>query len=180
MVVVNHIVVGQGVGGPEHYPAGPVRVDAVIAYEAAIGQGGRTVDLNPGGMVVVNGGVSNHRAMGRLPNRNAIIGVVGGAVIMGGDVDQLIVSRVDHRNAVVLGVFDFCVLNANEAGDPVARIGNFNALVGDIGAVTDQASDDGVLTASGGNQQTPRRAHWRLERNCSTHSGGQRKGGTPR
>ena len=110
MVIVNHVVVGQGVGRREDQATGPVGVGAVIPYDAAIGRGGRAVDLNPSGMVVVKGGVCNQRAVGRLPNINAVIRIIRGAVIMSGDADKLIVSRARHCDAMVLGVFDFHIL----------------------------------------------------------------------
>ena len=75
--------------------------------------------------------------MGRLTDINAVIRVVRSAVIVDREPDKFIVSRADHQEAVVLGVFDFHVLQANEAGSPKGGIGNFNPLGGDIDAVTD-------------------------------------------
>ena len=180
MVVVNHIVIGQGVGRGEDQAAGPVGVGAGIAHDATIRWGGRAVDHQPGGMVVVDSGVGNQRAMSCFTDIDAVIRVVGGAVIMHREPDKLIVRRAGHQDAMVLGVFDFHILQANETGGTVAGIGNLNTIVGDIAAITDQATDNGILTAGCGNRHTPPCPHRRLERDCANRGGFERKGGTPR
>ena len=129
MVVVHQIVVHQGISRPEDQPAGPVGGDAVIAHDAAIRQGGRTVEVNPIGVVVVKERVSNQRAMGRFPDINAVIQVVGAAVVMHREAEQLIVGRANHKDALPLGIFDLDILQANEAGGPRAGIGNLNPIV---------------------------------------------------
>src|SRR5947207_1640601 len=160
MVVVDHVVVSQGVGRGEEQATGPVGVGAVVAYDTAIGRGSRVVDQNPGGLAVVHDGVGKQGAMGCFTDINAVIRVVGSAVIMYREPDKLIVRRARDQEAVVLGVFDFHVLQANEASSPKGGIGNFNPFGGDIDAITDQATEDGVLPAGCGKGHAPIRAHW--------------------
>src|SRR5207247_3984678 len=99
------------------------------------GMESRHVDQNPSGMVVVYDGVGNQGGMGCFTYISAVIRVVGSSVIMYREPDKLIIRRARDQEAVVLGVFDFHVLQANEAGSPKGGIGNFNPFGGDIDAI---------------------------------------------